>query len=119
MQVDKAAELYEQTQFVFNTNPYGADIIHERILFGLMRGCCVITDTNAWWDKNFSDVPALLRVDLSGSLDEQINPYVTSNAAEYAKTGLEPAMRHFAPMDNYASIVACAEQVRLHAKGTR
>ena len=111
--------LYAQTQFVFNTNPYGADIIHERVVAGLMRKCCVITDRNAWWDKNFSAVPALLRLDMGQSLDDQISPFVTDNAAERAATGFEPALQHFGLQDNPAEIIACAERTRLHARAAK
>jgi hypothetical protein len=105
--------LYEQSQFVCNTNPYARDHIHERIVCGLAMGCCVLTDTNAWWDKNFADVPALTRLDWGRPLDEQTGIiHKPDVAAEVSLTGRAPALRHFWDRGNHKRILAYVEEMR-------
>lgn len=112
--VETAFTYYERTQFVCNTNPYGQDLIHERIVWGLMMGSCVITDTNAWWDDKFRTVPALIRFVWDRPLDEQLRPIIDNIAqAETASlSGRPAAIRHFLQHRNVARMVAFAEKVR-------
>jgi hypothetical protein len=105
--------LYEQSQFVCNTNPYARDHIHERIVCGLAMGSCVLTDTNAWWDKNFANVPALMRFNWNQSLDEQLKLLQKPTlAAEASLTGRAPALQHFWNRGNHARIIAYAQELR-------
>ncbi len=66
-------DLYSQTQFILNTSPYGSDIIHERVnSWPCRHRGFVLSDTNAWWDEHFSDVPSLFRFRWNTNLDEQL-----------------------------------------------
>jgi hypothetical protein len=110
--------LYEQAQFVCNANPYGRDVIHERIVAGLLLGCCVLTDANAWWDRHFNQVPALTRFYWDRPLDDQLQP-VTADlqaAAEAAKTGRLPAVEHFTGNKSVALMIEYAARVRAQAQ---
>src|SRR5262249_5237891 len=71
---DEAFALYGQAKFVCNTNPYGRDIVHERILHGLLMWSNVITDGNAWLDHDMGDFTALRRFSWKHSLDDQLQP---------------------------------------------
>ena len=68
-----AIELFPQTKIVCNTSPYGRDIIHERVTLGLCNHALVVSDTNAWWDKHFSDVPSLTRFRWKDDLSAVLN----------------------------------------------
>lgn len=81
MPTEQAFALYGQTQFVCNTNPYGRDIIHERILHGMLMWCNVITDSNAWLDHDMASFPAIRRFDWNQDLDTQIQPVLANKAA--------------------------------------
>jgi hypothetical protein len=108
--------LYEQTQFVCNASPYSSDMIHERVVAGLAMGSCVLSDTNSWWDKNFSDVPALTRLYWNRPLDDQLDIVRRPElAAEASLTGRAPALQHFWNRQNFERIISCAEQVRNNA----
>ncbi|HUY68289.1 MAG TPA: hypothetical protein VMV79_03205, partial [Alphaproteobacteria bacterium] len=108
--------LYEQTQFVCNTSPYARDHVHERIVCGLAMGACVLSDTNAWWDKNFSDVPALTRFDWDKPLGDQLGIIRhPSRAAEASLTGRAPALKHFWNRGNIDRIIAHAADLRRQA----
>ncbi|MDD3183165.1 MAG: hypothetical protein PHD48_10245 [Alphaproteobacteria bacterium] len=70
----KSYGLYAQSRIVCNTNPYCRDMIHERTVFGLSAGACIITDTNSWWDEHGSGCPSILLYDWARPLDEQLHP---------------------------------------------
>lgn len=74
-------KLYAQTQFICNTNPYGRDLIHERAVFGLFNNCCIISDTNQWWQSRFDEESAVRLFNWNQSLDDQIKPFVKDIAA--------------------------------------
>jgi hypothetical protein len=107
-------ELYQQTQFVCNTNPYGRDIVHERSVFGLVNDCCVITDRNAWWTAHFGDVPALALFDWNRSLKEQLNTALDNldHAACASRTGRHAALRQFTGTSLAGKIVETAKKVQ-------
>jgi hypothetical protein len=107
-----AVFLYERSQFVFNANPYGRDIVHERNIIGLSWGCCVVSDTNSWWDKRFSDVPAFTRFRWGESLDDQILPALNDPRAEEKKKSARPAaLANFTGLNYVARIVEFAAQI--------
>ena len=85
-----AMELYGQSQFVLNTNPYASDIAHERIINGLAYGSVVVSDSNAWWAKYFCDIPALHLFNWNAPLADQLNPIIQdiecAAAASYSAT---------------------------------
>ncbi len=78
-----AGQIFQQTQFVCNTNPYGRDIIHERLGMGMIFGACVISDTNAWIDQHLSDVSALTRFHWNVPLDQQILPALAAESPDH------------------------------------
>lgn len=80
--------LYEQSQFICNSNPYGSDIVHERVLYGLLMGGCVISDRNAWLQKELGTLPALTLFDWDKPLEIQLRPALDNpRAAQYAPAG--------------------------------
>lgn len=87
MSADQAFPLYGQTKFICNTNPYGRDVLHERILHGLLMCCNVITDTNAWLDHDVADFTALHRFDWNHPLDDQLQPVL--NDLEAARLAIQ------------------------------
>jgi hypothetical protein len=110
----QAYALYEQAQFVCNANPYGRDLIHERVVLGLLKGCCVLSDANQWWDQNFAEVPALTRFRWDRPLEDQLRPALEdmTQAETRAATGRDPALRHFANTKNMERVALIASQVR-------
>jgi hypothetical protein len=110
--------IYIDTQFTFNASPYGKDIIHERVFIGLSTYGCVVSDTNAWWDEHFSDVPSLYRfhwgANFPARLDEAIND---PHAAENAQSGIGARRIHDTLYKQTApdAIRSIAEKVRTFA----
>ncbi|MGB4100717.1 MAG: hypothetical protein WBK91_02250 [Alphaproteobacteria bacterium] len=105
--------LYEQAQFICNTNPYGGDIVHERILYGMALGGCVISDGNAVLDQVFGATPALTRFDWQRPLDEQLLGVIGDLAAAEAaaQTGRQAVMAQFGPKNMVGMIVDGARQM--------
>jgi len=88
MPVVNACELFPQSQFTFNTSPYGYDIIHERVSIGLCNRSFVISDSNAWFDEHFVDVPQLFRFHWNRDLQEQLGDVINDpHVAEKADAG--------------------------------
>jgi len=84
---EEGISVYAQSQFVFNTSPYGSDIIHERVIIGLSDYCCVVSDTNAWWDEHFANVPALYRFRWGTDYGPKILEFINDpTAADKAQT---------------------------------
>lgn len=102
--------LYQNTQFTCNTNPYGRDMIHERLINGLIYGGAVVTDTNAWTDATLGDVNSLIRFNWNASLDEQIKPYL-ERAAEN-QDGRQRVFDLLTGETNAAKIASYAKQTR-------
>jgi hypothetical protein len=117
MPIWDAMYLYGQAQFTCNTNPYGRDMIHERVTNGLMSDCCVISDTNAWWDEHFKDAPSLIRFDWSQPLDQQLAPVVNDidRAAAVSTAGSASVLKHFTGHNYIERIISFAEEVRQKA----
>ncbi len=117
MNVFQSHAFYGMSQFICNTNPYGRDIIHERVVTGLAHNCCVISDTNKWWDENFTDVPALIRFDWSRSLDEQLGPAIENSvaAAENSRNGRSVVLEQFAPVGT-TTIIDFAHKIADYAQ---
>jgi len=113
----EANALYQQTQFICNTNPYAADMIHERTILGLLFKCAVITDTNAWTDAHMEDTENLIRFDWASSLDTQILPMI-QDLEKFAMHG-EESRRKTATLFNHPNnaekLIAFAKQVQTFA----
>lgn len=117
LSVNQSFQLYGQAQFICNTSPYGRDIIHERAVYGLMMGGCVLTDVNNWWRENMSDVPALTLYDPGLPLDEQLASAITnSKAAENASIARSLAVGRFASgSTEITKLLELVEQVKCFA----
>jgi len=72
-------DYYCKTKFVCNTNPYGKDMVHERMIYGLGANACVISDKNEWIEKNLDKVSALHLFDWDKDLGEQLNKFTLDN----------------------------------------
>ncbi|MDX2028173.1 MAG: hypothetical protein SFW62_06015 [Alphaproteobacteria bacterium] len=105
--------LYQQSQIVCNTNPYGRDIIHERTMAGLGIGACVFSDTNGWWEKNASDIASLALYNWSDPLDDQLQSHLKDmkKAGEAASASVAAYHRLF-PAQDVGQLVRLAEDVR-------
>ena len=105
--------LYEQAQFTCNTNPYGRDIVHERILYGMALGGCVLSDSNAWLDQTMDAVPALTRFKWDQPLDAQLLPIVADlpAAALNAATGRDAIIARYKPQHMIDTIIDSARQI--------
>ena len=80
--------LWRSAKFLCNTNPYGSDIVHERIVMGLLFNCMTLSDSNSWLDENLGSVEGLTRYDWSGPLDEQLQPVLANpDAGQKAQSG--------------------------------
>jgi len=99
MNFAECVPLYQQTQFFLNTNPYGRDVLHERVINGLAYESCVITDTNAWWDQNFSDIPGLFKFNWDQPLEDQLRPVLdkADSMADAAAANRSVALERFPP----------------------
>ncbi|MDD3288190.1 MAG: hypothetical protein PHX43_04195 [Alphaproteobacteria bacterium] len=117
MNADKSHLLYDDSQIVCNTNPYGRDAIHERTLAGLASGTCVFSDTNSWWEKNCSDVPSLTLFNWNDPLDDQLQPRLANmgKAAEDAAGSYDAYNRIF-PMQNMQNVIDLVEEVKIKTK---
>ncbi|MBV8549611.1 MAG: hypothetical protein JO126_09165 [Alphaproteobacteria bacterium] len=115
--IEEAYALFADTQFICNTNPHGADIIHERVVKGLLNGCAVLTDTNSWWDARYSDLQALKRFDWSAGWQDRVQAHINEAAfsPELCRQALERAWRDFTSRKSYGAIAAFAQQVRQRA----
>lgn len=114
LDIESCLQLYYESQFICNTSPYGRDILHERAGIGLMNGSLVIGDTNAWWDKHFSAVPAYKRFSWGDSLDDQLKPALDlslDEAENQAATGCAPAEALFSGKDLVAKVLACVAKI--------
>jgi len=113
LDIAETTPLYHQAQFVCNTNPYGRDIIHERVVLGFMYGCCVLTDTHAWWDERFANTPALTRFRWDQPLNDQLQPAIKDmgEAAVRARTG-PAAATAFVDPTMARHLLACVERVK-------
>jgi hypothetical protein len=109
-----AMSLFRQTQFICNTNPYKRDITHERVINGLLYHCCVLTDSNMWWDRHFADIHALMRFDWDRPLDDQLHPAINDihKAAEAAEAGATRATQYFTGNTCCQRIVDYAEDMK-------
>ncbi len=92
-------QLYAQAQFIANTSAYGRDIVHERILYGLLMGGCVLSDSNAWIDQTLDSVPALTRFTWNQPLDAQLLPVLNdpATAALNAAVGRDAVIARYKP----------------------
>jgi len=114
----KIYQLYLQAIFACNTNPYGRDIIHERVLQGLMSENIVLSDTNEWMDKTLGHIPALKRFDWTLSLDDQLKPVLHDpKITEYKQSGSQAAYDIFVKDATAQPLIDLAEKVRQFAKG--
>lgn len=84
-----ARTIYSKARFVCNTNPYGADIIHERVIQGLLQGCHVLNDTNAWWQTHFGGLSCMTLFEWTKPLEDQFGPVIADvqKAAAAWRTG--------------------------------
>lgn len=105
--------LYAQSQFICNTNPYGGDIVHERILYGMAMGGCVISDGNSVLDQKFAAVPALTRFNWRQTLAEQLSGVIgdVTAAAAASQTGRQAVIAQFGPKNMVGMIVESARQM--------
>jgi hypothetical protein len=111
--VNEIYQYYLKAKFICNTTPYGRDIMHERILVGLMSANMVISDTNEWVDENLGHLPSLVRFDWSRPLDDQLQPALHDpNAALHAVTG---AFEIFIKNASVRPLIDLAQQVRQFA----
>ncbi len=106
-------QLYEQAQFTCNTNPYGRDIVHERILYGMLMGGCVLSDGNAWLDQTLDSVPALTRFRWDQPLDDQLRPALSdlSAAALNAAAGRDAIIARYKPDKLIEVMIDSAHQI--------
>ena len=113
MPSDATLGLYDQAQFVCNTNPYGRDIIHERILHGLSNGCCVFSDTNQWLEMHGIDLQALTLFDWNKPLEDQLYPHLNDMevAARAAAGGFEAYNKAFPYYDIGKILIDTAAEV--------
>ena len=112
-------DVYSQSQFVFNTSPYGSDMIHERNILGLSLHAYVVSDTNAWWDKNFSDVPGFARFNWGKDYQEQILGALNDPSAEdKANAGLggKRVYEKCYGVSQIPKIISIAERIRAVAE---
>lgn len=108
--------LYTRAKFLLNTNPYGKDFLHERIMLGLAAGCCVVSDRNAWLDAYRDKLPPLGLYGFDAPLEDQIRPlFDAPDAAARAETANDLAHKFFGPTD-IPPMVPFAEQVRAFAE---
>ena len=118
MPMERVERFYLESQFTFNTSPFGRDIIHERVFQGLGFHSFVVSDANQWWDDNFAGVPALYRfhwgADLASSLDEVIHD---PHAAEKAMSpiGVQRIKEKLYGQAAIPAMVGIVEKVRVFA----
>lgn len=74
LDLHKAYALLPQTKYICNTNPYGRDVVHERLMLGLIQGCCVISDSNEWWDSHFANATAFHKINWEQPIEDQLRP---------------------------------------------
>ncbi len=113
--ISVAGNLYQQAQIICNTTPYGRDVLHERTVFGMMNESLTISDTNAWWDQHFGDVPGLKLYSWNEPLDDQLRPMLSMpvDEAEAKAAAARPvALQHFYYGDMADNILAFANTVR-------
>lgn len=110
----EAHRLYQETQIVCNTNPYGRDLVHERVMAGLGVGACVFSDSNSWWKQNAADVLSLTLYNWVDPLDDQLQPRLCDmKKAEDAAAGSIAAYHKLFPEQDVSHIIRLAEEVRV------
>lgn len=111
----EAYQLYRDTQFICNTSPYGYDVIHERIILGLMHQCAIITDRNAWIDQNLASTPNLIGFDWQDKIDDVVLPHVADIAQSHdnLKIGQEKAFKLFTGQDSAEQVCKAVEAVNI------
>lgn len=117
-----AYQLYAEAQFSCNTNPYGLDIVHERIPSGLIHHACSISDANVWWTKHFGDISSLTLFKWNEPLADQLNPVISnidaaSDAVE-SRSGYNRVIQTMKGCGNTNEIINYANQVRHFASPT-
>lgn len=110
--------LYQQTKFMFNTNPYYDHNVHERVVIGLASHCRVVTDENACTRHYLSRADGLVGFD-----------WADPHKGEKIREGVEAAYRLGPPTfdprllaamgdpESYPDeIIAFADQIRAQAQ---
>ncbi len=115
---NRVYDMCYNAKFVCNTNPYGTDIIHERVVFSFTAGTCVISDRNKWLDDNLGDIPALTLFDWNKDIEEQIASFVhdEAKAGEYADAAYYDIHKRYKG-NPIKGIIEFAESVRTFAQG--
>ncbi len=114
-------KLYWQSRFIGNTNPYGRDVVHERVFFGLLNQSLVVSDTDAWLE-NYRNAPldeygeniALKLFDWARPLDDQLQDFLKMPVPDGEATvfiGRWHACAHFTGYDIASKILNCAARV--------
>lgn len=105
--------LYEQSQFICNTNPYGKDIVHERVIGGLLMGGCVISDRNAWLQEELGTIQALTLFDWSQSLEKQLRPALEHpRVAEFSSLARSAVLEKFRSQKSIELLIEAAKQIK-------
>lgn len=115
--VQEAYRMTDQAKINCNVTPYGRDLVHERVTTGLARFCCVISDRNAWFDKNCSGIPALRLFSWAEPLDDQLEPWLRADTdlEKLSLSARDAALKRFWSHDNIHKIISFAQEVRAYA----
>ena len=111
--------LYENAQIVCNTNPYARDMVHERIILGLLNENVVLTDTNEQLDTVFGNTPSVLRFDWAKPLEESLDALLSEadRHQDSLPEARELARSRYVNIDYVPEIVRYVEETRRFAAG--
>lgn len=112
--IDAAYGYYSQSQIVCNTNPHGTDIIHERVVRGLLEGCVALSDTNDWWNCHYGDVQNVKLFDWAEGWQDRVEvlAHQAAFSADLFAYARERAESDFTHKKSYGAIAAFAQQIR-------
>ncbi|MGE4351851.1 MAG: hypothetical protein AB7E52_06650 [Bdellovibrionales bacterium] len=105
--------LYVRSQITCNTSPYCRDMIHERTIFGLAAGTCLITDSNMWWESHGRNCPSIHLYQWNAPLADQMEPLLANAGSleERAAQSLALSQDLF-PKQNLKTLFDLVERVR-------
>jgi hypothetical protein len=121
VRLDNIWHTYRNAKIVCNTNPYGRDVIHERLVFGLLNQSLVISDTNAWLTTYFDgdyfqkcENRAVRLFSWAHPLDDQLQDFMNMDeeiAEARADYGMWHGRYYFTKADIAQRLIECAKKI--------
>ena len=116
---DGLPRMYAETQFMLNTTPNFSSGVHERVAYAMDARCCVVSDENAYMQKEFAAIPTFFAVDpRDPDLRDRMHE-IFHDPADYTaltQPALDLTERNFSGVRYMLSLLELAHEVRMTAR---